>query len=306
MSVAAVVVVHDPVPELARCLEALIPQVDELVVVDNLRWSRRARRPVIVNERPVGFAANANRGIAETSAPFVIVCNPDTEAAPDAVAVLRDFAESHPRAGIVGPELRHPRRHAQPVAPAFSHRRRHDRPPHAAPPRPRRNAARALRAGRAPDRAGPGRLAPRRLPPAPARDARRARRLRRGLPPLRRGHRPRYRAAKAGWERWYVPQAKVVHAHQAVTDRRPPDAPDVVALARDRPLRPQAPGAEGSLTAAAADREADPGPTRAARTGPRACVSTARGACGPPVSQLADAAVSPAGCASARRQPAGR
>jgi GT2 family glycosyltransferase len=29
-----------------------------------------------------------------------------------------------------------------------------------------------------------------------------------------------YRAAKAGWERWYVPQAKVVHAHQAVTDRR--------------------------------------------------------------------------------------
>jgi N-acetylglucosaminyl-diphospho-decaprenol L-rhamnosyltransferase len=29
-----------------------------------------------------------------------------------------------------------------------------------------------------------------------------------------------YRAAKAGWERWYVPQAKVVHAHQAVTDQR--------------------------------------------------------------------------------------
>jgi hypothetical protein len=27
-------------------------------------------------------------------------------------------------------------------------------------------------------------------------------------------------AAKAGWKRWYVPQAKVVHAHQAVTDRR--------------------------------------------------------------------------------------
>jgi GT2 family glycosyltransferase len=28
-----------------------------------------------------------------------------------------------------------------------------------------------------------------------------------------------YRAAKAGWERWYVPQANV-HVHQAVTDRR--------------------------------------------------------------------------------------
>ena len=29
-----------------------------------------------------------------------------------------------------------------------------------------------------------------------------------------------YRASKAGWERWYVPVAKAVHSHQAVTDRR--------------------------------------------------------------------------------------
>ena len=29
-----------------------------------------------------------------------------------------------------------------------------------------------------------------------------------------------YRASKAGWERWYVPNAKAVHAHAAVTDRR--------------------------------------------------------------------------------------
>ena len=29
-----------------------------------------------------------------------------------------------------------------------------------------------------------------------------------------------YRAAQAGWERWYVPQAIVQHAHAAVTDRR--------------------------------------------------------------------------------------
>jgi hypothetical protein len=29
-----------------------------------------------------------------------------------------------------------------------------------------------------------------------------------------------YRAAKAGWERWYLPDAVVEHEHQAVTDRR--------------------------------------------------------------------------------------
>src|SRR5207342_1541086 len=28
-----------------------------------------------------------------------------------------------------------------------------------------------------------------------------------------------YRAARAGWERWYVPEATVSHAHAAVTDR---------------------------------------------------------------------------------------
>jgi GT2 family glycosyltransferase len=28
-----------------------------------------------------------------------------------------------------------------------------------------------------------------------------------------------YRAARAGWERWYVPEARVRHAHAAVTDR---------------------------------------------------------------------------------------
>ena len=84
MSVAAVVVVHDPVPELSACLEALIPQVDELVVVDNLGGVVVQGIPVVQPDRPAGFAANANRGIAETKAPFVVVCNPDTKAAPDA------------------------------------------------------------------------------------------------------------------------------------------------------------------------------------------------------------------------------
>jgi N-acetylglucosaminyl-diphospho-decaprenol L-rhamnosyltransferase len=29
-----------------------------------------------------------------------------------------------------------------------------------------------------------------------------------------------YRAARAGWERWYVPAAVVEHEHKALTDRR--------------------------------------------------------------------------------------
>ena len=52
-----------------------------------------------------------------------------------------------------------------------------------------------------------------------------------------------YRAAKAGWERWYVPEAVVTHAHAAVTDRRFLTRRTLVALARDRALRAQAPRA---------------------------------------------------------------
>ncbi len=50
-----------------------------------------------------------------------------------------------------------------------------------------------------------------------------------------------YRAMRAGWERWYVPSAVVRHEHQR-RDRPPlPDPAHALALARDRPLRPQAP-----------------------------------------------------------------
>jgi hypothetical protein len=64
---AAAVVVYEPVPQLSRCPESLILQVQKLVVADNLGRTVVQGVPVLQNERPAGFAANANRGIAETS-----------------------------------------------------------------------------------------------------------------------------------------------------------------------------------------------------------------------------------------------
>jgi N-acetylglucosaminyl-diphospho-decaprenol L-rhamnosyltransferase len=220
VKVAAVVVVHEPVPELARCLEALVPQVEELVVVENLGGTIVQAIRVIENERPLGFAANANRGIAETNAPFVVVCNPDTEAGPDAVAVLRGFAERHPRAGIVGPELRHPdgtlnpsRRRFPPVGGTIV----------------RRTPLRRVLGGT--QRAHYG-LHERPDGPMQADWLLGAflllrREMLDELGGFDEGFRLygedidlAYRAAKAGWERWYIPEAKAVHAHQALTDRK--------------------------------------------------------------------------------------
>jgi len=220
VTVAAVVVVHDPLPELAQCLEALIPQVQELVVVDNLGGAVVQGVPVIANERPVGFAANANRGIAETSATFVVVANPDTIAAPDAVAVLRDFAGAHPRAGIVGPELRHPDGTLNPSRRRF---------PTVGGTIVRRTPLRRILRGT--QRAHYG------LDEEPTEPVQGdwllgaflllRREMLEELGGFDEGFRLygedidlAYRASKAGWERWYVPDAKVVHVHQADTDRR--------------------------------------------------------------------------------------
>jgi N-acetylglucosaminyl-diphospho-decaprenol L-rhamnosyltransferase len=220
VSVAAVVVVHDPVPELSRCLEALIPQVEELVVVDNLGGMVVQGVPVIVNEQPAGFAANANRGIAETGAPFVIVCNPDTEAEPDAVAVLSRFAEEHPRAGIVAPELHHPDGTLNPSRRRF---------PTVGGTIVRRTPLRRVLGGT--QRAHYG-LDERPTEPVQADWLLGAflllrREMLEELGGFDEGFRLygedidlAYRAARAGWKRWYVPQAKVTHVHQAVSDRR--------------------------------------------------------------------------------------
>ena len=90
MSIAGVVVVHEPVPELERCLSALKPQLDELVVISNLGLElptpEGAR--LIRNEKPVSFAANANRGIAETGSELLNGIVEHTRNLPDFVVAV--------------------------------------------------------------------------------------------------------------------------------------------------------------------------------------------------------------------------
>jgi N-acetylglucosaminyl-diphospho-decaprenol L-rhamnosyltransferase len=50
-----------------------------------------------------GFAAANNRGIAATTAPFVLLLNPDALLLPGALHALLEAARGRPRAGIIGP-----------------------------------------------------------------------------------------------------------------------------------------------------------------------------------------------------------
>jgi len=106
--IAAVVVSHGHARELRESLPALVPQVDELVLIENLPGSVEdvpERAIVLRNERPLTFASNLNQGIAASTAEYVLSVNPDAVPEPDAVRTLADFADAHARCGVAGPRM---------------------------------------------------------------------------------------------------------------------------------------------------------------------------------------------------------
>ena len=219
MRVSAVVVSHEGARELEESLPALRPQVDELLVIANVPGSAPPGIEALENERPLGFAANLNRGIARTSGDAMLAANTDAVPEPDAVAALRDFMREHPRCGVAGPRMVFPDGRPQPSRRRF---------PTVTGTIVRRTPLRKLLRQRRhyhldePQPSGPvqcdwmlgGFLLLRRT-------------MLEELGGFDEGFRLygedidlQYRAMRAGWERWYVPAAVVRHAHQAVTDRR--------------------------------------------------------------------------------------
>jgi GT2 family glycosyltransferase len=118
---AIVVVTHDHAETLDACLaavEGLRPAPAQVMVIDNASSDGSAHMAenhsgdVVVTtlreERNTGFAAAANRGIAATSEPWVLLLNPDCAPRPDLVAALVAAVMSRPEAahiGAVSPKL---------------------------------------------------------------------------------------------------------------------------------------------------------------------------------------------------------
>ncbi|MBI4261238.1 MAG: glycosyltransferase family 2 protein [Actinobacteria bacterium] len=117
-AVAVVVVDYDAGDHLLRCLESVHRHAGdaslEVVVVDNASRDGSAEAAgeahpgvrVLRNAENQGFARAANRGIRETSAPFVLLLNPDAEIAAGTLSGLRKLALDRPRAGVIGPMIR--------------------------------------------------------------------------------------------------------------------------------------------------------------------------------------------------------
>jgi N-acetylglucosaminyl-diphospho-decaprenol L-rhamnosyltransferase len=204
--VAAVVVSHGHAAELRTLLPALVPQVDETVVVANVAGSvddAHEGVQVLENPRPLGFAANANLGVAATTSELVAIVNPDAVPEPGAVSVLHDFLASHARAGVAGPQMRFPdgtplRVVRRPMETQTAHYHLDERPEEPVEADWMLGGFLLLRRTML-DELG-------------------------GFDPGFRMYGEDidlcYRAAKAGWERWYVPGAVVVHAYDRASDRR--------------------------------------------------------------------------------------
>jgi GT2 family glycosyltransferase len=224
LRVAAVVVSHGHRQELAESLPALVPQVDEVVVIANTPGSAPAEAlgaRVVENARPASYAANINAGTRGTAGELVLVSNPDAVPEPGAIAVLREFVEAHPRCGVAGPRLVDPDGSWQPSRRRF---------PTVGGTLVRRTPLRRLRPPLEYQR-DHYLLDERPTEPVEA-DW-----MLGGCLILRRtmldelggydeGFRMYgeeidlcYRAAKAGWERWYVPGAVVRHRWDAATDK---------------------------------------------------------------------------------------
>ena len=225
MKVSAVVVSHGHADELTRSLPALDAQVAETLVIANLPHSvgdvpENVR--VLENPRPRTFAANVNLGIAATTGEYVLVSNPDAIAEPDAVAALVEFADAHPRCGIAGPQMRWPDGTWQPSRRRF---------PTVRGTIVRRTPLRRIRSPYELQREHYG-LDERPSEPVQADWMLGAfllmrRTMLEEIDGWDAGFRHYcedidlcYRAAEAGWERWYVPDAVVTHAYAAVIDQR--------------------------------------------------------------------------------------
>jgi N-acetylglucosaminyl-diphospho-decaprenol L-rhamnosyltransferase len=222
VKVAAVVVSHGHAEDLRTLLPALEPQVDELVVVANVPGSVPAGVDAIENEHAAGFAANVNRGVAATSAQYVVVANPDAVPHPGAVAELVRFADEHPRAGVLGPQMRNPDGSWQ------ASRRRF---PTVSGTIVRRTP---LRRVLKPSERQRGHYLLDERPIEPVESdwmlggfLLLRREMLDELGGLDAGFRLYgedidlcYRAMRAGWERWYVPSAVVTHAYDRLVDRK--------------------------------------------------------------------------------------
>jgi N-acetylglucosaminyl-diphospho-decaprenol L-rhamnosyltransferase len=117
---AAILVNYNAGAELERGLRSIaddmIGHAWEGVVVDNASTdgSADAVAPfsanirLLPNRTNVGFARGVNQGIAATTAPYILIMNPDCRLMAGAIKALRAVLDAQPQCAIAGPRILNP------------------------------------------------------------------------------------------------------------------------------------------------------------------------------------------------------
>ncbi len=117
MKLSIIIVHYNTSEDLDRCLEsvqAYPPRCEyRVVVVDNASRDPRLaavqrRHPEcewVMNTENIGYARGCNLGMTCVGAEFYLILNPDIVVQPGALDDLLAFAEQHPKAGLIGPQL---------------------------------------------------------------------------------------------------------------------------------------------------------------------------------------------------------
>ncbi|MGE5221285.1 MAG: glycosyltransferase family 2 protein [Omnitrophica WOR_2 bacterium] len=116
---SVVIVTHNHAEYLDCCLASLIPETNqqggEIIVIDNLSSDNSVgiiqKYPQVklhINQKPRGFAANYNLGMAYAQGKYLLLLNPDTEVNAGALKILFEFMENNQKVGICGSQLTFP------------------------------------------------------------------------------------------------------------------------------------------------------------------------------------------------------
>jgi N-acetylglucosaminyl-diphospho-decaprenol L-rhamnosyltransferase len=125
---AVVILNHNAGAEIFKCLSALDGEGQhETVVIDNASTDGSperisAERPEVTlvrNDVNVGFAAGANQGVRATSAPCIVLLNPDAVVRPGALKALAAALDAHPKAAAAAALVLNPDGTVQPTKRAF-------------------------------------------------------------------------------------------------------------------------------------------------------------------------------------------
>jgi N-acetylglucosaminyl-diphospho-decaprenol L-rhamnosyltransferase len=126
VNLSAVIVSYNVRDLLLQCIASLRADgIEHIVVVDNASSdgsadaARAAGVEVVALDANLGFGSGANRGVARTDTPYVVVCNPDLEVEPGADKALTEVLDGDSAVALVAPRIETPDGRLYPSARTF-------------------------------------------------------------------------------------------------------------------------------------------------------------------------------------------